>query len=86
MAVIFVVVLVLFVVVFPFFLVVLFFVLGHDQTVSSGITMEFVSVFCMFCQQVDIGGAWFRQIAAQFIDHKRFEIKDFYAFWHGVGC
>ena len=93
MAVAFVVVLVmvfvmlaLFVVVLAFlFVVVLFLVLRHGHVVSASLTVEFISLFCMFCQQVQIGRARSREVATQLIEKKRLEVQRLCTVWHGVG-
>ena len=101
MAVAFVVVLVMVFVMLPFFVVVLvmvfvmlaflfvvvlFFVFRHGQVVGASFTVEFVGVFCMFCQQVHFGRARSCEIATQLIDEKCLKVEGFHASRHGVRC
>ena len=80
------VMLALFVVVITFlFVVVLFLVLRHGQVVGASFTVEFVGVFCMFCQQVHVGRARSSEIATQLVDKKRLKVQRLNTVWHGVG-
>ena len=97
MAVAFVVVLVMFVVMLALFVVVLivmlalfvvvlFLMLWHDQVVSTGIAVEFLTVFGVLSQMMNIRRVRTVQVATQLIDEECFKVEGFHAGRHGVRC
>ena len=61
-------------------------VLWEGQVVTAVIAVEFISVFSVFCKQVDVGGGDSGHRSAEVVDQQRLEIKGGFTAGHGVGA